>query len=446
MVSAQHTTRTASRPGVWTSTGRLPAYSRDALLDSFSAALDLAEGKPMGHARRVAYIALVLADAVEADPADRGVAYRAALLHDLGMTTAAGEIQPALGDDQLSHLHSVEGIRAAAARGPAAASAELALHRHVDAGAVIARGLGLSEDVAEAIRDHHEWWDGSGYLAGLSGKNIPLPARLVTFADAVERVIGEETSTLAARYRLSERISALAGRMLDPAMARSFIDICQADPFWIELTSPDLPSIMAAKVPADSERVSERRFLEFAESFSRVVDAKDGYGSGHSVRVGGLAERLARATGMTAARARHVRLAGVFHDLGHMGVPNRVTAKPNILSVEEMDEMRAHPWYALDILSQLPGMNEIAVWAAAHHERIDGRGYPNMLSDAEILLGARIVAIADMFDALMVRRPHRNALSVREALAVMDNAAGTQFDVDLYKCFQEMVEAGVKSG
>ena len=175
MVSAQHATRTASRRGVRTSTGRLPAYSRDALLDSFSAALDLAEGKPMGHARRVAYIALVLADAVEANPADRGVAYRAALLHDLGMTTAAGEIQPALGDDQLSRLHSVEGIRAPAARGPATASAELALHRHVDAGAVIARGLGLSEDVAEAIRDHHEWWDGSGYPPGFPARTFRCP-------------------------------------------------------------------------------------------------------------------------------------------------------------------------------------------------------------------------------------------------------------------------------
>lgn len=147
-----------------------------------------------------------------------------------------------------------------------------------------------------------------------------------------------------------------------------------------------------------------------------------------------------RATGMTAARARHVRLAGVFHDLGHMGVPNRITAKPNNLSVEEMDEMQAHPWYVLDILSHVPGMSEIAVWAAAHHERMDGRGYPNMLTDAEIPLGARVIAIADMFDALTADRPHRNALSIREAFAVMDNAAGTQFDVERYQRFREMVE------
>ena len=399
----------------------------------------------MGHASRVAYIALTLADAIEASPADRGTAYRAALLHDVGMTTAAGEIQPSLSDDELNYCHLTRESRTPTARRPLPASADLALHRHVDAGAAIARGLGLNEAVAEAIRYHHEWWDGSGYPAGLSGKDIPLSARLVTLADAVERVIEEETNPLAARFRLTERVSAIASRTLDPVLARNFIVICQNDRFWIELISPDLPSIMTAKLPGDADRMGERRFLEFAESFSRIVDAKDGYGAGHSPRVGALAERLARVAGMTATRARHVRIAGVLHDLGHMGVPNRITAKPNILSVEEMDEMRAHPWYVLDILSQVPGMNEISVWAAAHHERVDGRGYPNMLTDTEIPQGARIVAIADMYDALTSERPHRKALSVRDALAVMDNVAGTQFDVDLYQRFRAMVEAGARA-
>lgn len=159
------------------------------------------------------------------------------------------------------------------------------------------------------------------------------------------------------------------------------------------------------------------------------------------MRVGALAERLARAAGLTNQRSRHIRLAGVFHDLGQMVVPNRIMAKPNILSVEEMEQMRVHPWHSLDILSQLPGMNEIAVWAAAHHERVDGRGYPNMLPNADIPIGARIIAVCDMYDALTSHRPYRRALAPKDALAVMDNAAGTQFDRDLHQKFRAIIES-----
>lgn len=234
----------------YTRSGRLPLFSRDSVLGHLSSALDLAERRPIGHARRVAYIALCLAEIVDADERTRRTTYQAALLHDVGLTAAAGELYPVLSDDQICSYHATIGLHGAAGHGSASIpEVELAMHRHVDAGAEFVESLGLDSEVAAAIRHHHERWSGDGFPDGLAEEAIPLAARLVAFADIAEQVIAEELNPLAARYRLFEHMSSLAHSALDPVIARNFVVVCQDDHFWIELTSPDLPAIVGARVP-----------------------------------------------------------------------------------------------------------------------------------------------------------------------------------------------------
>lgn len=407
------------------------------VVSSLSCALDLAEGHPMGHARRVAYIALALAEALKADTGVRRTAFYGALLHDIGVAPAAVAVDPPLDPGDIPALSADPGLPGDGAgyghiRLP---NVEHALHEHVEAGAGIVGRLGFPVEVAQAVRHHHEWWNGQGFPDHLNAQEVPIAARLVAFADLAERYISYETNPLAARYRVLERVSLLAGRVLDPVIVRHFTLVCEDDSFWIELFSPMLSATLSAKAPADPARFGDRGFLEFAETFTEVIDAKGGVNHSHSRRVGVLSERLARAVGMANAKARRVRIAAVLHDLGHVAVPYSVMTKSDILTVEEMELLRDHPRHSHDILALLPGMTDIAEWAEAHHERLDGRGYPYMLEAVDIPVEARIIAIADTYDALTSVRPYRLAMDTESALAVLENAAGTQLDGGLLRTF-----------
>jgi HD-GYP domain-containing protein (c-di-GMP phosphodiesterase class II) len=148
---------------------------------------------------------------------------------------------------------------------------------------------------------------------------------------------------------------------------------------------------------------------------------------------------LAEAVGLHAGHVEMLRVAALLLDVGHLGVPARVMAKTDILSVAEMQLMRDHPANSELVLQGLNGFEEIASWIARHHERPDGKGYPEMLTGDEIPLESRILAVADVYAALTADRPHRAALSPKDARQVLLGAAGTQLDPDLVHTFCSLI-------
>ena len=130
-----------------------------------------------------------------------------------------------------------------------------------------------------------------------------------------------------------------------------------------------------------------------------------------------------------------MRVAALLHDVGRLGVPPRVIAKADILNVGEMQLVRRHPSLSQRILEGLRGMEEIALWVGAHHERPDGRGYPEMMSGPDIPLEALIIGVANVYVALTADRPYRTGLRRAEALKVLEGAAGTQLDSELVRVF-----------
>ncbi|MDZ4278948.1 MAG: HD domain-containing protein, partial [Dehalococcoidia bacterium] len=169
----------------------------------------------------------------------------------------------------------------------------------------------------------------------------------------------------------------------------------------------------------------------FAAVFAKLADAKGEYTAGHGERTAEVAGWLAEQLGFDETHREQVRIAALLHDIGLLGVPARVIAKPDILSLGEMEAMRQHPTHSQTVLDELPGMEEIAHWVGAHHERPDGRGYPEMLEDETIPIEARIIALADTYVALTSRRPYRKALSHENAEQVLVGGAGTQLDTKL---------------
>ena len=411
-----------------------PVPSRPELASAFAQALDLAEGCRPGHAARVCFIALNLARALDLPATEQRVAYYAALLHDAGAVSASAELCRLmnLSEETIFHAEPEESPQQLALEiAPTNASVVVELLRvHPERGVRVARDLGCEAAVQEAIASHHERWDGHGYPQALKGAAIPIVGRLVAAADVIEFLISADENALVARRNLLAALGEQAGRALDPELVHQARQLARSDAFWLGLYSDDLPREVAASgvdASAEAER-SPDHLHAFATVFAQLADAKGEHTARHSQRTADVADRLAQALGFTEGRRAMLRIAAMLHDVGLLGVPARVIAKPDILSLAEMEALRKHPTYSQMILDALPGLEEAARWVGAHHERPDGKGYPEMWEDETIPLEARILALADTYVALTSTRPYRRALSHEDAQQVLLGGAGTQLD------------------
>lgn len=185
-------------------------------------------------------------------------------------------------------------------------------------------------------------------------------------------------------------------------------------------------------------REQQAHVLGSLRALSASIEAKDPCTSGHSSRVASLASDIARHAGMDALMVRRAHLCGLVHDIGKIGVPEHVLQKPGALNEEEMTHIRRHPRAGFEILKDLPSLQELLPGVLHHHERWDGRGYPTGLAMNDIPLLARIIAVADAFDAMSSARPYRAAMSRDKVLQQMHAAAGAQLDPDLVEVLLDM--------
>lgn len=178
----------------------------------------------------------------------------------------------------------------------------------------------------------------------------------------------------------------------------------------------------------------------------RALSLKDAYTGGHGRRVSACAARIAAAMGLMPAQVNDVREAALLHDLGKIGVPDAILAKPAPLNPDEAASIRKHPESGAAILEAIPALKRHVPAVRHHHERYDGTGYPDGLRGGSIPLAARIIAVADVWDALTTERSYRHALHAREAIAQMSSLAGTQFDPAVVAALRKVVVPGAPAG
>ncbi len=183
-------------------------------------------------------------------------------------------------------------------------------------------------------------------------------------------------------------------------------------------------------------REMRQTYQEVIEAFGAAIDLKDGYTSGHSRRVGRYAEALAREMGVSGQELENIATAGYLHDIGKVLVDSSIINKPGPLTEEEYNEMKKHVSTGYKILSHIRRpWKEIAYLMRGHHERLDGRGYPDGLSDEEIPLGSKIVTLADCFDAMITNRPYRSRLTLEDTLGEIRKHTGRQFAPEVVAAF-----------
>ncbi|MDP2211086.1 MAG: diguanylate cyclase [Candidatus Aquicultor sp.] len=198
------------------------------------------------------------------------------------------------------------------------------------------------------------------------------------------------------------------------------------------------PQIVKTLSPEErAQKAEEVALVDMVSSLAKAVDARDPYTRQHSLGVSKLATRLARNMKLDKAIVNRIRMAGLLHDVGKIGIPDCILNKPGRLTDEEMYTIKSHPIVSAQII-QSTSLKEMVTIVRAHHERWDGQGYPDGLEAEKIPLEARILAIADTFDAMTTDRPYRKALSVEDALAEIDRCSGTQFDPDIARIFLQL--------
>jgi PAS domain S-box-containing protein len=196
----------------------------------------------------------------------------------------------------------------------------------------------------------------------------------------------------------------------------------------------------AARVLSEHKEALRNSFFGTAEALSKVIEDRDPYTSGHSTGVAGLAEAIARTMGFPEDRITGIYIAGVLHDIGKMAVPVEILVKPGRLSDMEMSLIQIHPQAGYEILKGIEFPWPVALAALQHHERMDGSGYPQKLRGKEISLEARILAVADVVDAMTHHRPYRPAFSQRDAVEEIKKGRGRIYDKQVVDACLEVLE------
>ncbi len=419
------------------------------VVGALSHALDITEGQAMGHAVRTTLIGMRVGGMLGLTDEQKSALFYGLLLKDLGCSSNSARLSSLFGADDrlLKYAHKLTDWTAGndsaryAFKYSLPGQSRLARAWHTlmlgtrdrgagremtatrcERGADIARMLGLPRGSVDTIRGLDEHWDGHGMPYGLAGSGIPMLARIAGLAQTVE--VFAHAFDVRTAYEMAH---ARRGRWFDPVLV-DCLDAFQMDAkFWGMLHEADSLSALRAVEPDDRVLMADEHQLDvIAEAFARVIDAKSPFTARHSQNVAFLAVRTAKELGMPRREIRTLRRAALLHDIGKLGVSNSILDKPSTLDPVEVEVMRQHTTHTFDILKRVGRFRQFAATAAAHHERLDGSGYHLGLHDQELGSAARILAVADVCEALSATRPYRRGMALDAVLARLDElvAAG----------------------
>ena len=435
------------------------------LLGAMSYALDMTEGLPAGHSTRSAYIALRCADELGITGQAKRDLFYSVLLKDAGCSSNAARLCEIYRADDLKLKRDFRTVGPSLAdtlryvltqTAPGAGYAVRArailnimhnastlvtelIETRCHRGADIVRRLRLAEVAAQAVASLDEHWDGAGKPEGLKGEAVPLYSRIALLSQVAEvfHAVGGPEAALAEVRRRS-------GSWFDPAVVAAFERAASGSTMWAALDDGAETLVLAEANVGETFEVDDDYLDQVADAFADVVDAKSPFTAGHSRRVAQFADLIAVAVGLDPESRRRLRRAALLHDVGKLGVSNIVLEKPGKLDEAEWQAMRSHPVKSEAILSRIAVFADAARIGGAHHEKLDGSGYPRGLRDNEIDFETRIVTVADVFDALTADRPYRVAMSIERALEIIDEGVGQAFDPDCVEALKRGLTVGAR--
>lgn len=365
-------------------------------------------GATSNHSKRVAYISLLLAEEFGMDENERYDLCSYAILHDNGLCQEVV-------NDEAKH------------DAPQHKRTNLETYRvHCQYGEENVRRYPFLTGQQDIIRYHHENYDGSGYF-GIKGEDIPLMAQIITLADTVDNMFHFEKSDVENRTAIKAFINKNEGRYYSPEMVAAFKKVSAPTAFWLNLQEPYLYTELEAKTPSHALELSLDEIYEITNVFSKIVDSKSVFTARHSSGLEEKTEVMSDFYGFDDTKKKGMMIAATLHDLGKLAISNAILDKPGKLDEAEMETMRSHTYYTAKALQQIDGFERISKWAANHHEKLDGSGYPFGYDAAVLGFEERLMGCLDMYQALTEDRPYREGMGHERALSILREQAQRGF-------------------
>lgn len=377
------------------------------LIGACSYALDCVEAELVHvtnkHAKRVAYMSVCIAEKMGVENNRLQDLAICALLHDNALTQY---IQEELKND-ISHALNAEQLPK--------------LGLHCSLGESNIAQLPFQSNVENAILYHHENANGTGPF-GKTWTEVPLFARIIHLCDLLDLVCFTKASTDDTWERANNFLRKAKGSIVDEECIDTFTSVFSEQHF-LSLRENDIEKLLWSKVPRIKQELTFTEIKALAEFFARIVDYKSPFTSTHSLGVAIDAEKLSRFMGFDEETSQKMYLAGALHDIGKVAIGNEILEKPGRLTDDEFATMKHHAAYTYYILSEIDGFEDLRDWAAFHHERLDGTGYPFGKTAAELNTQERIMACVDICQALTETRPYKKGMPHEKACEILKDMA-----------------------
>lgn len=351
------------------------------------------------HAKRVAYMSVCVAEQLGICGKDLQDLAVYALLHDNALTQY---IQEEL-HSNLTDMKEMPRIGV-----------------HCSIGEENIQGFPFHTDVKNVILYHHENADGSGPF-GKKSEEVPLFSRIIHLCDLLDQACCRKAFTTETWEWAKDVLKRIRGTMVDEECAEAFEKIFSEE-YFLSLGG-NFEASLWNKVPRQKQELDFSQIKKLAGFFAKIVDYKSPFTSTHSIGVAERAEKLSRYMGFDEETVQKMYLAGALHDIGKVAVGNEILEKPDRLTDAEFAVMKHHAAYTYNILSEIDDFEEIRDFAAFHHERLDGTGYPFGKDASELNVQERMMACIDIYQALTESRPYKKGMSHERACEILKNMA-----------------------
>ncbi|MDR1689716.1 MAG: HD domain-containing protein [Clostridiales bacterium] len=362
--------------------------NRHALIFALSYALDIAGKNNLSHSKSTAYLSVEIGRNLGMNEDEILSLYYAALLHDIGISN------------------------------------EYVMFEHCKIGCEMLKKLPLNPEIARHVLYHHELLNGSGPLS-LKGNSIPKAAQIICLSSYFDDLFGNKSEAFNRGVHVEAQTWLQSFQsLISEDIITAFEELMKRESFLLDYFNREIKYALSANLCIeDSVSYGYDEVLLFANCFADIIDRRSPFTYTHSHGIANLARKAAVFLGYDIHKQNEMYIAGLLHDIGKLSVPTDILHKDGKLTPEERFEINKHTYYTRKVLEQIPGFEFITSYAANHHERVDGKGYPHRISGEKLSELERVMAICDVFQALTEERPYRSPMPEERVWAIIGDMA-----------------------
>ncbi len=367
------------------------------LVATLSKTMDMMSAAVADHQMTVAYLAFRLCQELDLPTEERRDIAVAGALHDIGAFSLNDRLDLLEFEDDKPGEHSM-------------------------AGYLLLKDFGPFEKVAPLIKYHHVPWE-HGTGGEKDGEPVARGNHVLHLMDRVAVLIPKDKCALTAVPRICETITERSGEVFVPEFVEAALHLAKKDYVWLEVSSGTAEHVLRKELAEHTQKLDMDGLLAFSRLICKVIDFKSVFTATHSRGVAATALQLAQVLGFSEVDCRKMEVAAYLHDLGKLAVPLEILEKPAKLTDEEWPIMRSHVFYSYQALEAIETFSTITLWSTLHHERLNGTGYPFGYRGEGIPVGARVMAVADVFTGITEDRPYREGMAGEQAQSVLEDMA-----------------------